>query len=114
LVTSNQAHSLPQPAGQFLPAAEVILGQAVLDADDRKAVDEILKLADQLVAGQPRVAGRFEAVMRSIEEMGAGHIQCQRSVFPGPQASRFDRPDDEFGRLGVARQPRAIAAFIPY
>ena len=101
----------PILAHQRAPAGPVVLGQRVLDGDDREVVDPLLVDRGHLVGGlgaalpgvEPRALG---------EELGAGDVEGQGDVGAQLEAGRLDGGGDQLQRGDVGRQVRREAALV--
>ena len=102
-VVADQLHLAAQPLGQQLPAVEVVLGAAVLDGDDRVAVDQAGQVVDH-AGGVERLALAGHAVLAVLEELAGGGVAAEVEVLAGAVAGRLARLHDEAQRLvGVGR-----------
>ena len=93
-VVADQLDLVAQAFGQQLPAVEIVLGAAVLDRDDREALDQVGQVVDHAV----RVEGLALAghdVLAVLEELGRGDVEAEVEVLAGLIAGRLARLDDE-------------------
>src|SRR3546814_1235380 len=70
---------LEQERGQLRPAIPVVLAHAILDGDDRVLVTPAGEEIDELLAGQA-LALADQVVLAVLVELGARHVQAQRSA----------------------------------
>ena len=96
-------------AHQRAPAGPVVLGQRVLDGDDREVVDPLGVDVGHLVGGQ---AAALEGVAAVGEELGAGHVEGQGDVGAQLEAGGLDGGGDQLERRDVGRQVRREAALV--
>ena len=109
----------PEPRGQLAPAGPVVLGQAVLERDDRVArgpvgpeVDELAGVERPALARQ-HVAGRRAVVAGARSTSSARRrVERDRDVLARPVAGPLDRPQDDLDRGLVRRQRRREAALV--
>src|SRR3712207_1369930 len=94
---------IADPAHQRRPAGPVVLGQRVLDGDDREVGEPLLIDGGHLVSGFGRTLPGVAAV---VEELRAGHVQRQRDVGAEPEAGRLHGGGDQLQRGAVGRQVR--------
>ena len=85
---------LAEALGQELPAVPVVLGQAVLDGDDRVLRDPAGEEVDELLARSARLPSPARWYMPFSIELGGGHVQAEQMSSPAlkpalPIASRI-------------------------
>ena len=100
-VVTDELDATAEPLGQLPPADPVVLGQAVLDRDDRVAVDPVGPQLDELVAVErpallgEDVAGRCTiAAAPLLDQLGRGRVERDRDVLAGPVAGALDGSQD--------------------
>ena len=97
-VVADELDAVAEPARQLGPAGPVVLGQAVLDRDDRVAVDPVGPEVDQL-AGVERPVLRREPVAR--------RCAVPRRCPPRPARSSPDRARSRRPRRAGSRPSRS-------
>ena len=111
-VVADQLHARAQLARQRLPSRPIVLGQSVLDRDDRIAVDPVAVQAHHLF----RVARLFvrarEDVAAVLVEFAGGRVERERDVVAGPVAGLGDRFEDHLDRFLVVTQVGSEAALV--
>ena len=108
-VVAHQLHRAAQLVGEQLPAVPVVLGDAILDRDDREAIHQRRQLIHHLGAA---VAAAVEGIAVVGKEFGAGHIQGQGNLVARAVAGLLDRLHQQVARFDVAqirREPPLIA-----
>ena len=88
------------------PAGPVILGQAVLEAHDRVAVDPVRPEADELAPASACAPSR-PACRRLAVELGGGGVEGDGDLLARREACAFDRLHDHGDRRLVALQAGA-------
>uniref|UniRef100_A0A0N4ZDA9 LigA n=1 Tax=Parastrongyloides trichosuri TaxID=131310 RepID=A0A0N4ZDA9_PARTI len=100
-IIADQLHLVADPVGQQLPAVPVVLGAAVLDRDDREALDQVGQVVDHAL-GVEGLALAGQLILAVLEELGRGDVQRQVEVLARQIAGRLARLGDEgqgfFGR----------------
>ncbi len=110
-IVADQLDLAAQRVGQQLPAFEIILGHAVLDRDDRIALDQLGVVFDHALGIQGLLlAGQH--IFAVLEEFGRGAVQRQGDFLARLVAGILDRLHHEVERLVGAFQRRREAAFI--
>ena len=114
---------LPRRLGQLLPAVPVVLGQAVLDGDDRVAVDQSAVEVDHL-GGGAGAALAAKLVLAVLVELGGGAVQGEADVLARacsrpcewPPGSRPGPPrwTAGWGRSRPRRRPRCRALLLEH
>ena len=94
------------------PAVPVVLGQRVLDEDDRVAVDPFAPERDHLRRAARRPVRLERDVGTVAPHLARRRIETDCDVGPGTVAGLPDRLDDQLDRFLVARQIRGEAAFV--
>ena len=104
----------PSRAGQRGPALPVVLGQAVLDGDDRVPLDPAGQEVDHAGGVELPAAVGSQAVSpaRRVEEMAGGDIHGDRDVAPRLEAAGNHRIDDDLEGLLVAVEPGTITPLV--
>ena len=108
-VVADDLHAVAEGVGERDPAVPVLLGQRVLDRDDREGVDQLGVVRGHLV-GRQLLA--LEGVAAVAVELGGGDVEGEGDVGADAVAGLLDRPDDQVQRGAVARQARREAALV--
>ena len=110
-VVADELDLAAEAIRQQLPPHPVVLGHAVLDADDRIAADPRLVHVDELGRRQG-LALAFELVGAVGVELAGGGVEGDRHIVAGPVARDADRLDDELQRVLVGREAGREAALV--
>ena len=115
-IVADQLHFVSERVGQFFPAGPVILGEAVLDRDDRVFGAELLVVSDHLVSRADFTVGLFEDVslLGLVVEFARGAIEGDEDLFAEFVAGLFDcRGNGVEGVLGRG-EIRGETAFVTH
>ena len=116
-IVADELAALADEFGQRLPALPVVLGHAVLDRDDREALDEALEIFGHSGAIE-RLALALQLILAVLEELGGGAVERQHHVFARLVAGLLDRLHDEakrlVGRLEVGREAALVADCVSW
>ena len=108
-VVADDLHLVADLGGEGRPALPVVLGQRVLDGDERVVRDEVGVVRGHVGGGLLLALERVRAV---LEELGGGDVERERDVLAGREAGLADRLDEQVERLAVAREVRREAALV--
>ena len=106
-VVADELEPLAEPLGRALPAVPVVLGDAVLERDDREAVERV-----RVEVGHLRRASlaALEAVDAVGEELARRRVERDRDLLA--VAGPLGRVEDRLDRLLARRQVRREAALV--
>ena len=118
-VVADELDPVAEPTGELGPAGPVVLGQAVLDRDDREPVRPVGPEIDEL-AGLERPAFLREDVARHaaiaaaalLDQLARRGVERDREVLARPVAGPLDRPEDHLDRGLVRGEARREAALV--
>ena len=109
-VVADELDAAAEPVGQRLPGGPVVLGEAVLDRDDREAVGEVGPEVDHPVAVE-RAALALEHVDAVAVQLARGRVERDRDLVAvtGALGSLEDRLAGVVGRAEVGREAALVA-----
>ena len=110
-IVADELDAASEPVGQRLPGRPVVLGEAVLDRDDRKTVDEVGPEVDHPVPVE-RSSLPLEDVGAVAVELARRRVECDRDLLP--MSCPLRRLEDHVA--GVVGRPeiRREAAFVAH
>ncbi len=111
-VVADQLDLAAELVGGDLPAFPVVLGQAVLDRDDRVLADQLLEIGDLLGRLALLAALAGVDVGAVLEELAGGRVERDGDVVAGLVAGLVDRLHDEVERLGGGAEIGGEAALV--
>ena len=118
-VVADELDAVAEPLGQLLPAEPVVLGQAVLDRDDRVAggpvgpqVDQLAGLERPALLGQHVARRRAVAAAPLLDQLGRRRVERDRDVLAGPVAGPLDGAQDDLDRGLVRGERRREPALV--
>src|SRR5664280_1042208 len=118
-VVADELDPAADAGGKLRPAGPVVLGEAVLERDDRVLRDPLLPEIDHLagvegpaLALQEVPAGHALDAGPLDEDRARGRVQRDRDILARPVAGLFDRAEDHLDRRLVRRERRGEAAFV--
>ncbi len=112
-VVAHQLHLGPQPFGQLLPAVPIVLGQAVLNGDNRIFAQQILVVVNHL-GGSHHFALAGQVVLTVLVHLTSRHVQSQAHVHAGLVAGLFNSLHNHLQGLLVGAQVGGKAALVAH
>ena len=107
-VVSDELHAVAELYGQFGPRPPLVLGQGILERDDRVGIDEPAEELDHLF-GSERAA--LEPVRAVAPHLGRRRVERDRNTFPptGPVSGLEHHLDRPFAGVEIGRETALIA-----
>src|SRR5205085_12688926 len=104
----NELDAVAELGGQLRPPVPVVLGERILQRDDRIALDQLREERRHLVAA---LFPPLEAVDAVPEDFARGRVERDRHAVPmsGAVSGLEDRLDRRLTRLEVRREPALVA-----
>src|SRR5205823_1615603 len=95
-IVPDQLHSGAEEVGGEAPAVPVVLGDRILEGDDRIAAYELVEQVEQVARGE-RAALRTQSVgaRLAVVELARRDVAGEGDVAPGDEACRLDRLDHQ-------------------
>src|SRR5207253_9340689 len=107
-VVPDELDAIDELCGQQRPPVPVVLGQRVLERDDRVALDELREEPGHLFAALLPPLETVEAVPK---DLARGRVQCDRDAvaMSGAVGGLEDRLDRRLARIEVRREAALVA-----
>src|SRR5262245_18081289 len=107
-VVADELHALAEPCRERLPGVPVVLGGAVLDRDDRVALDDARPEVRQVAGG---LLAPLEPVQPVVVDLAHGRVERDLDPVgvPGPVDRLEDPLDRVLARREVGREPALVA-----
>src|SRR5207247_3342279 len=113
-IVTDELHPVAQLGRERLPSRPIVLGEAVLDRDERIAVRPAPIERDHAGGVEGSLLSR-QRVLPAREELGRRRVKRERDVSAGVVSGLLDRGEDELDGLLVAFEARRrAAALVPH
>ena len=113
-IVAHELDARAQLTRDRAPARHVVFAQAVLDGDDRVAVDELLVAVDHLLARERDPLAPEPVAAARLGELARRGVECQHHVLARPVAGALERLHEEIEGGAVAREVRREAALVAH
>jgi len=112
-IVAHDLDAIPEPLRQRCPTGPVVLGQAVLQADDRIAPDPVGPEGDQVVTRQGALLAGEDVAPLAVD-LGRGRVEGDRDLLARSVAGPLDGLQYHGDGVFVRRQAGGIAALVAH